>query len=94
MNQANLFDNLPDPEPHEIYKPMQPKYRGLYAAEPGTGPKSQTCATCWHITFERVGARKAVPKCALTKPLWNDPGPSEILPNAPACYRWEKGVIL
>lgn len=89
MTQKSLFGKQPVHPPADQVKPQQPKHRGLYAGEPGTGPKGQTCATCFYITFESQGRRKNVPKCALTKHLWREPEPSEILPTAPACYKWE-----
>jgi len=88
--QNTLFGVDPEHRGPDRKKAPKPKHIGLYIADPGTGPKDETCGSCSNITFERQGARKHVPKCSLTRHLWHEPGPSEILPVAPACYRWGK----
>jgi hypothetical protein len=57
-----------------------------YAAPPGTGPKGETCRTCFHYIVKKMGGTYR--KCALMRPHWtNGPG-SDIRASSPACRHW------
>jgi len=78
--------------PKEIRRERARKYarkRG-YIAQPGTGPKGETCKTCNHCYGNKSGTGKVFYKCGLVKPTH---GPAtDVLLKSPACSRWEKEV--
>ena len=66
-------------------KTTQPKG---YAAQPGSGPKGETCKTCAHLVRKRYSRYHL--KCWQNRGRWtNGPG-SDIKASAPACRLWEK----
>lgn len=64
------------------------KWRG-HAAQPGTGPKGETCGGCEHRTF-RLGGVRAYSKCGLAKGRWTHGSGSDIRLRDPACSRWQR----
>lgn len=87
--QQTLFDVPPVRPKPERKKHQEPKYRGLYAAQPGTGPKDETCRTRKHKVY-RDGYEKRYIKCDLVEKFWTKGLGSDILAGAPACFKWEK----
>ncbi len=71
------------------------KMKGMYAAEPGTGPAGETCKSCKHIVRRQYIVRrqwdKVYLKCGLTKPYWTKGPGTDIKAGSPACSKWEKG---
>lgn len=69
--------------------PKAPKrWRGGYAAVPGTGPEDEACGTCrW---CERFSASRSWFKCRLMRSFWTGGRGTDILFRAPACSRWER----
>lgn len=58
--------------------------KGGYAAEPGTGPKVETCGSCQHHRVRSLS--RDYHKCAIGR---NSGGPgSDIRIRAPACKHW------
>ncbi len=58
--------------------------RGGYAAEPGTGPKNETCGSCRHHQVRSLS--RSYHKCKLG-PTSGGPG-TDIRVRAPACKHW------
>lgn len=65
------------------------KKTGLYAAQPGSGPKGETCGSCKHKVL-REGVAGRYIKCALTRAAWTGGGATDIKARSPACEKWEK----
>lgn len=61
------------------------KYKGGYAAQPGSGPEGESCVTCKNLSGGRYHNRTYY-KCALIKPT-HGPG-TDIRLRAPACSFW------
>lgn len=71
-------------------QPIEAKPKGTqpkgYAAPPGTGPKGETCKTCFHYAVKKLGGTYR--KCHLMQRHWtNGPG-TDIKASAPACRLW------
>ncbi len=79
-------DLLGDPiqEPRSTTTP-----RG-YRADPGTGPKGETCGTCKHYARVCRGAG-TFRKCGLMKLAWTRGPGTDILKKSAACRFWEGG---
>lgn len=71
------------------YQKPKPKYPGLYAAEPGTGPDRETCRTCKHKTY-KPGVAGSYLKCRLTRKHWTGGAGTDIKARTPACNKWEQ----
>jgi len=61
------------------------KYKGLYAAPPGTGPAGRTCGTCDNLLYTHHTKAKH-PKCGLTEYTHGDA--TTILTRTPACEHY------
>lgn len=59
-----------------------------HAANPGSGPKGETCGTCQHRTHVRGGA-KEYQKCELCRKSWTHGPGSDIRAKDPACAYWK-----
>jgi hypothetical protein len=66
-----------------------PKPMKGYAAEPGTGPKGETCGTCKHHVKKRMA--KTYHKCALMEACWTGGGATDIKVRSAACRHWQQG---
>ena len=62
-------------------------WRGGYAAQPGSGPKGETCGTC-HFRA-RVKLSKTYQKCLVVKHAWTGGPGSDIKCKMPACRHWQ-----
>lgn len=62
-----------------------------YAAPPGSGPDGEFCKTCAHSFPHRMGSKWY--KCELMRANWTHGRGTDILVNAKACLRWEKGWV-
>ncbi|MAO57112.1 MAG: hypothetical protein CMM61_15655 [Rhodospirillaceae bacterium] len=62
------------------------KKRG-HAAQPGSGPKGETCKTCAHLYRHRSRSGKIFRKCDLVK--WTFGPATDIRAGDPACSFWE-----
>jgi len=67
--------------------PIPVKYKGGYAAVPGTGPEGETFKTCRHL-FRRKMSHVYL-KCKLMEQQWTCGTASDIKAKTPACARWE-----
>lgn len=92
-----LFGNLPVAKESRLMplifgidkkEDFQPRTKGGYAAQPGTGPAGEYCKTCKHIYRNEMG--KTYFKCALMQHVWTHGPGSDIKANSPSCRRWEK----
>ena len=87
-----LFDAVPDramtPEERRdlMRKAVPPKIKGLYAAEPGTGPAGETCGSCAHLHRNRQA--KVYLKCGLTRARWTGGFGTDVKARSPACAKW------
>jgi len=63
------------------------KPKGLFAAEPGTGPAGETCGTCLHLYRRRMS--KTYLKCALVNREWTGGSATDVKASTPACLKWE-----
>ena len=58
-----------------------------YAAEPGTGPKGETCGSCkQHVRKVMAGTYH---KCGLMVHIWTGGGGTDIKVRSAACRHWE-----
>lgn len=89
MNQPELF--LIDRPPPIATPPSGCKKIGGTAAEPGTGPKGETCKTCAHYVVTRPGAGK-YRKCGLMREHWTSGPGTDIKAGYPACKFWESAA--
>lgn len=80
--EKDLFGDPVDPSRAERV------HRIGYAARPGTGPKSQRCATCMSCIAVLSNAVRSF-KCQIMAKIWDRPS-SDIKPNAPACSEWSR----
>lgn len=64
-----------------------PKWPGLHAGIPGTGPKGETCKTCVHYT--RIQYAKVYRKCGLCESQWTHGAGTDIRAGDPSCEFWE-----
>lgn len=78
---VDLFGN---PIAKPVKKRTQPNG---YAAEPGTGPKDETCRTCKYVTARQYS--KTYYKCALNRRAWTGGLGSDIRLKSPACFFWK-----
>ena len=75
-----------EPEPF-LHGKRQTKPHG-YAANPGTGPRGETCKTCKY--YARIRYSKVYRKCAKVYDRWTHGCATDILAGAPACHYWEE----
>ena len=87
---TSLFDLAAGPMLTELQRKQLARSRkktGLYAAQPGTGPESETCGTCAHLVRKQMA--KTYLKCGLCKAQWTGGGGTDIKARSPACSKWE-----
>jgi hypothetical protein len=60
-----------------------------FAAQPGSGPKGETCGTCAYRWLLELGYR-SVSKCKLTRLTKSKH--SDVSKRSPACVRWERAA--
>lgn len=60
-----------------------------YAAQPGSGPGGETCATCRHLARKRRAARTCL-KCELNRGAWTRAPGTDVRAGSPACQRWAR----
>ena len=78
------LDAHPGARTHKAPKPLKG-----YAAEPGTGPKGETCGTCRHHVKKHMAG--IYPKCALMSRFWTGGGATDIKVRSAACRHWQTG---
>lgn len=61
------------------------KKRG-HAAQPGTGPKGETCGSCTNLHRTRLA--KTYLKCELRRSTWTGGGGTDVRAKDPACSFW------
>jgi ribosomal protein L37AE/L43A len=88
MNQGIIDQAWLDAHPGARTVSKASSHKG-YAAEPGTGPKGETCGTCKHHVVKRMANRYH--KCALVAHLWTGGGATDIKVRSAACRHWEPG---
>lgn len=81
----DLFGN--DLDAPAVKGPKRYPWNRAYAAEPGTGPKGESCRSCRFYTL--VHYSKAYRKCGLRITSWTHGPGSDILASSPACSKWE-----
>ena len=59
-----------------------------HPAEPGTGPKGETCKTCKNLYRNELS--KTYLKCQLMSRLWTGGGATDVRAGDPACAKWER----
>lgn len=64
------------------------KFRGGYAARPGTGPAGERCGTCEHDVRIQYHD-KSYHKCVLCQKNWTHGPGSDIKQKTPACAMWK-----
>ncbi|MBI4623409.1 MAG: hypothetical protein HY736_09370 [Verrucomicrobia bacterium] len=57
------------------------------AAQPGIGPKGETCKTCQH--YARIRHTNTCRKCRLVEAHWTCGPGTDILARSPACHKWQ-----
>lgn len=76
---SDTLFTLPQPHPH----------RKGHAADPGSGPDSETCGSCDHYTRRsNISGHKIFRKCWLMKEHWTCGPVSDIRAKDPACRYW------
>lgn len=87
MNNTDLFG-----DPVDETKPAAGSKRAFgvngYAADPGTGPRGETCQSCKYIA--RKDCAKTYLKCLLRRKQWTGGQGTDIRAKSPACRFWEK----
>lgn len=73
----------------ELPQPYPP--RKGHAADPGTGPKGETCGSCEHYARSSFNV-KTFRKCILMKPHWTHGPGSDIRAKDPACKEWKEAT--
>lgn len=86
---GGLFTLPPQSEQSRAAAFAKSKMRGMYAAEPGTGPNGETCKSCKNIVRRKWD--KVYLKCGLTKANWTKGPGTDIKAGSPACSKWERG---
>ena len=71
----------------DTFVKLQKPYRGLYAAQPGTGPVGETCGSCRHK--RRMSMANTWHKCELVQFGWTGGEATDIRLRTPACSKWE-----
>lgn len=66
-----------------------PERRG-HAANPGSGPKGETCKTCAHCVRTQSPGGSTFFKCGLMRDHWTHGGGTDIRANDPACKEWKE----
>lgn len=70
--------------------PPKPKKSGTipngYAAQPGTGPKNETCGSCHHAFCLKYSRNYW--KCELQRRAWTNGTATDIRLKSPACSKW------
>lgn len=61
-----------------------------YAAQPGSGPKGETCGSCAHCVWKEMA--KSYLKCGKVRATWTGGPGTDIRARAPACSFWERPV--
>jgi len=81
-----LFDRVMTPaERRKLLRP-KPKWRGLHAAEPGSGPPGETCGTCLNLMRKHLS--KTYLKCRRVHSRWTGGGGTDVRAKDPACSKW------
>jgi hypothetical protein len=79
-----LFDRAMTPsERRKLLRLIKPKWRGLHAAETGTGPLGETCGTCLNLI-----RTKAYLKCGRVHSHWTGGAATDVHAKDPACSKW------
>jgi hypothetical protein len=73
----------------ESKSPRKPTVPKGYAAQPGTGPKGETCRTCQHKASTGNSHARVYWKCKLMRAVWTGGPGTDIKVRTPACKRWE-----
>lgn len=68
-------------------RPKPPHWSKSHPAEPGTGPKGETCKTCAHLF--RNEHSKTYLKCHLMRRHWTGGGATDVKAGDAACSKWE-----
>jgi hypothetical protein len=93
---TDLFTWSPGSEPvtaeefrkaHPDIGRKSPKPSG-HAAQPGTGPKGETCGSCAWLYRKRLG--KTYRKCGLMEQHWTGGYGTDVRAKDPACSKWER----
>src|SRR3954466_7131362 len=64
----------------------RPRLKGLHADVPGSGPKGESCGSCFHL-YRRQMSRTYL-KCELCRPHWTGGGGTDVKARDPACSKW------
>ena len=82
-----LFDFEVEEPPARDSRGRLPTKKQGHFANPGTGPKGETCGTCLHLVRHQLSS-KAVFKCALARSIWTHGPGSDIRCKDAACGGW------
>jgi len=68
------------------------KRSGGYPANPGTGPKGETCKTCYNLCRTQ-GFAKEYKKCGVMRQHWTGGAGTDIRVRSKACSYWIPRMI-
>ncbi len=74
--------------PEWVCPPAAPRVRGGYGGIPGTGPKGETCKSCYYRVRNVSGSGRVFQKCGLIR--WTHGAATDIRVKSPSCSKWKK----
>lgn len=68
------------------------KKKSGYPAEPGTGPKGETCGTCDNLHSKEMYSGRVFYKCKILTPKWTGGAGTDVKLRSASCSYWKPKI--